>query len=95
MLWHCTSCTTAYAVGLPACPHCRSTSIEEDGMPKITKAGGPSYEGHVDVSAPDTAAPEWAPADGPPAESEPVEPVERPELKPSPRRRAETTRKER
>jgi hypothetical protein len=68
-LWHCTACSTAYAVGLPACPHCRSTSKEEDAVPKSHVHRGPSYEGHVDVSSPDTAAPEWAPA------SEPGEPV--------------------
>lgn len=25
VLWHCLDCTTAYAVGSPACPHCAST----------------------------------------------------------------------
>ena len=48
-------------------------------MPKITKVGGPSYEGHVDVSSPDTAAPEWAPADGPGEPQETAEPVAEPE----------------
>lgn len=94
-LWHCLACTTAYAVGLPACPHCRSTSKEEDGvMPKTTVHGGASYEGHVDVSSPDTAAPEWAPAPEvvePQKAAEPVAvedaPVE-PEAKPAPRHRS-------
>lgn len=45
-LWTCLACTTRYAVGLPACPHCRSTDYEEDGaMPKITRHGGPSVAG--------------------------------------------------
>lgn len=72
-LWHCRVCTTAYAVGLPACPHCRSTSKEEDAVPKSHVHRGPSYEGHVDVSSPDTTAPEWAPA------PEAVEPETAPE----------------
>jgi hypothetical protein len=77
VLWHCCDCSTAYAVGLPACPHCRSTSKEEDAVPKSHVHRGPSYEGHVDVSSSDTAAPEWAPA------SEPGEPViEEPEPEP-------------
>lgn len=46
MLWHCLACTTAYAVGLPACPQCGGTEYVEGGpgeMPKITLHGGPSY----------------------------------------------------
>ena len=62
-LWHCTACTTAYSVGAPCCPHCGSTEHEEDGMPKITKHGGPSYEGHVDVSPDDVDEPDWAPVE--------------------------------
>lgn len=40
----CRGCTTAFAVGLRACPHCRSTDFVEQGqdMPKITAHGGPS-----------------------------------------------------
>jgi hypothetical protein len=64
-------------------------------MPKITKAGGPSYEGHVDVSSPDTAAPEWQPAAAPAEPQTAAEPVaepepaveDKPEPKPSRRRR--------
>ena len=37
----CADCTAAYAVGLAACPHCRSTAREDD-MPKITRHGGVS-----------------------------------------------------
>ena len=41
-LWTCTACTTAYAVGAPRCPHCRSEEHVEEGieMPKITRYGG-------------------------------------------------------
>ncbi|MEU0465024.1 hypothetical protein ABZ215_13555 [Amycolatopsis sp. NPDC006131] len=44
MLWICQECTTAYAVGLLACPHCASTNYLEEGqdMPKITVHGGAS-----------------------------------------------------
>lgn len=40
----CQECTTRFAVGLLACPHCRSTEHYEEGsvMPKITVHGGPS-----------------------------------------------------
>lgn len=44
-LWVCAGCTTAYAVGSPCCPHCRSTDHYEEGtMPKITVHGGPSND---------------------------------------------------
>lgn len=40
----CKGCTTAFAVGLPRCPHCGSTDFAEQGqdMPKITAHGGPT-----------------------------------------------------
>lgn len=40
----CAGCTTLFAVGMRACPHCRSTDFVEQGqdMPKITEHGGPS-----------------------------------------------------
>lgn len=41
--WTCLECTTAYAVGLQACPNCRATDYEETGMPKITVASGATY----------------------------------------------------
>ncbi|MGW1616374.1 hypothetical protein ACWCQZ_44400 [Streptomyces sp. NPDC002285] len=45
-LRRCRECTTTFAVGLPACPHCASTDHEEDGaMPKITRHGGPTIAG--------------------------------------------------
>lgn len=45
-LRYCRECTTRFAVGLPACPHCQSTDHEEDGaMPKITRHGGPTIAG--------------------------------------------------
>lgn len=37
-LWHCTNCTTRYAVGLPACPHCAATGFLENGEPLPAKA---------------------------------------------------------
>lgn len=82
-LWHCTACSTAYAVGLPACPHCRSTSKEEDGMPKITKAGGPSHEGDP-VAEP---APVVEPGAAPVAAVEPEPAAEQPKPKRSGRGR--------
>lgn len=42
MLWTCLECTTRYAWGLRACPHCGSAERLEDGMAKITVHGGPS-----------------------------------------------------
>lgn len=56
-LWVCDDCTTRYAVGLAACPHCGSGDYRpahevdrdgpadertEDDMPKITVHGGPT-----------------------------------------------------
>ncbi|GIH23008.1 hypothetical protein Aph01nite_13180 [Acrocarpospora phusangensis] len=44
MLWVCADCTTAYAVGLGACPHCGSTDWYEEGkVPKVHKDRGPTY----------------------------------------------------
>ena len=43
----CAACGCLYAAGAPCCPECRSTEREEDGVPKITRESGPSYEpGH-------------------------------------------------
>lgn len=43
----CTACGCLYAAGAPCCPECRSTEREGDGVPKITRESGPSYEpGH-------------------------------------------------
>jgi hypothetical protein len=49
-LWECGECTTRYAVGAPACPHCgsdlrvneKTQPPEEDEMAKITVHGGAS-----------------------------------------------------
>jgi hypothetical protein len=48
-LWECGECTTRYAVGAPACPHCGSdlrvnekTQPPEEQMGKITVHGGAS-----------------------------------------------------
>lgn len=92
MLWTCAACTTRYAHSLQVCPHCGSPEREEDGMPKTSVIGGPSYAGHVDVSSPDTAAPEWAPVGDPPtveipAPVEVVEPAAEAAADPAPRRR--------
>jgi predicted nucleic-acid-binding Zn-ribbon protein len=60
-LWLCVQCGTAYAVGLPGCPHCRGTEYEEDGVAKITTGGGPSLhtdgEQAEDATAETPAAP--------------------------------------
>jgi hypothetical protein len=43
MLWVCAGCSTAYAVGLPACPHCRCADYQEDyHVAKNTRLGGAS-----------------------------------------------------
>lgn len=86
MLWRCLACTTRYAHSLVVCPHCGSTEREEDGVPKTSAVGGPSYAGHVDVSSPDTVTPDWAPAE---PVTEPVEAVQpEPEpVKAEPRRK--------
>jgi hypothetical protein len=47
-VWVCRDCTAAYSVGAPKCPQCGSTDYigeEEQNMPKITVAGGPSIAG--------------------------------------------------
>ncbi|MEE4546466.1 hypothetical protein V2S66_31440 [Streptomyces sp. V4-01] len=46
--WICRDCTATYSVGAPQCPQCGSTDRieeEEQNMPKITVAGGPSIAG--------------------------------------------------
>ena len=76
-LWHCRACTTAYAVGLPACPHCRSTSKEEeDAVPKSHVHRGPTHEGDQPAEAP-AVEPVTAP----------VEAAAGPEPEPEPRKR--------
>jgi hypothetical protein len=59
----CTSCTTKFAVGLPRCPHCRSTEYVEDGDPmaKITRNGGVTDDAAPAVEE-DAAAAESDPA---------------------------------
>lgn len=61
----CAACTTAFAVGLAQCPHCRSTDFAEQGqdMPKITEHGGPS-NARAEVTLTDGVrmAGEWEPA---------------------------------
>lgn len=68
----CESCTTLYAVGAPACPHCGSTAAHEEGtMPKITAHGGPSNAADPALATP--AAPEVEPELEPAAEPEVAE----------------------
>jgi hypothetical protein len=48
VLWVCLGCSTRYAPGLKACPHCGSTECvadydQEAGVPKITVSGGDSH----------------------------------------------------
>jgi hypothetical protein len=33
-LWVCEKCSTRYAVGAPACPHCAGKAHHEEGAPK-------------------------------------------------------------
>lgn len=48
----CEECTTRFAVGLVACPHCGSghhhEETEADDMPKISRGDGPSYKGYLE-----------------------------------------------
>lgn len=78
----CAACTTAFAVGLPCCPHCRSTDFAEQGqdMPKITVSGGPTnaraeavLTGGVRMTG------EWEPAEAPPIVEDLGEPDEQAE----------------
>lgn len=63
-LWFCAGCSTAYAVGLPACPHCQSADHHEEGtMPKITLHGGPSNAAEAELQAADDT-PEEEPSPG-------------------------------
>lgn len=88
----CAGCSTAYAVGLPVCPHCgrRDSDEEATPMPKITVLGGATNRAD-DVPAVDTPTgpePEVEPAvdgdDGPgldaaaPAASKPGRRVRKP-----------------
>ena len=62
-LWACLTCGCRYAVGLEACPQCRGTDHEEDGVAKITTGGGPSLhtDGGGDIEPQDVTEPEEAP----------------------------------
>jgi hypothetical protein len=104
-LRRCRECTTAFAVGLPACPHCRSTDHEEDGaMPKITRHGGPTIAGASVVAGGWSSEDEpdaWPDLDaeggeesspGSSSETSPEKPSsERKTSEPAPRKRARTT----
>lgn len=88
-LWICKDCTAAYAVGLPACPQCGSTTHTtkddlERAMPKISRSGGPSYEtAPADAQPTETAAapetePEAPPAPAKSAKADPAAPADEP-----------------
>ena len=53
----CAACSTAYAVGLAACPHCGSRDSYEEGtvVPKISVHGGATHAGDIPTPAPDVA----------------------------------------
>jgi len=99
VLWRCRECTAAYAVGLLACPHCRSSNYEEDGVaPKITVHGGAtihgawSSEGESDTWPAQSVEGGEEPSPGnssPPSEQKPQSTSETSE--PASRRRARTT----
>lgn len=94
-LWVCAGCSTAYAVGLPACPQCLSTDREEDHpMPKITLHGGATNAAEDEAPADEvpTAATEEESSPGNSSETSPEKP--QPSDKPSSSRgrsRARTT----
>ena len=82
-LWTCLSCRTAYAVGLPRCPHCLSTDYTEGSdVPKITTFAGVSHpEDHAPDDAPvlvAEAVAEPEPEPVPVAVPEPVEAIVEP-----------------
>lgn len=69
--WRCLGCRTVYAVGIPACPHCRATDYEEDGVAHVNPDGTATHyvaEGDpVPADLPDGVqlVGPGAPADGP------------------------------
>lgn len=74
-LWVCVSCSTAYAVGLEACPQCGSTDSYEEGqepMPKISVHGGPTSRHDVPADAPAPAAAKAPAVEAPPAGEAPA-----------------------
>lgn len=64
MLKVCLDCATRYLPGVPKCPQCRGMSwrpdYEEDEMPKVTAAGGPSNAA-AETPEPEAVAAEEAP----------------------------------
>jgi hypothetical protein len=74
-LWVCAECSTAYAVGLGACPHCWSKNREDEDMQKISVHGGPSdkdaepgqYEDPADQAEPETGPAKVDHSEKPPA----------------------------
>ncbi len=46
----CSHCTAKFAIGVDHCPQCGNADYYPEGsVPKITRHGGPSYEGEVVV----------------------------------------------
>jgi hypothetical protein len=71
-LLSCLRCATKFAVGLLHCPHCLSEDFEEDGVGKITVAGGASLPDKTPSVPPAPEAPAAEVVTEPPApESEP------------------------
>lgn len=74
MLEECAACSTVYAVGLAACPHCGSTDVVgRQQVPKIDSRGVAS-----NASDPEPVAPDGAPA------VVDAQPEEQPEPDPAP-----------
>ncbi len=63
----CSHCTAKFAIGLAHCPQCGNADYYEEGsVPKITRHGGPSYEGEVvDQPAEEVVEPDEADDDIP------------------------------
>ena len=68
-LLSCLRCATKFAVGLLHCPHCLSEDFEEDGVGKITVAGGASlpHKGAPVPAEPEAVAPAAEVVTEPPA----------------------------
>lgn len=52
-LWICDDCTTAYAPGVPCCPHCASTYAYEQGSDSEPVAAVPVADPPTDEEDPD------------------------------------------
>lgn len=82
----CVSCSAAYAVGLLACPQCRSTDSYEQGqdpMPKISVHGGATDRADIPAPAP-AVVPEPAPEPEPVPAKDEVEVTDATDGEPAP-----------